>query len=194
MYFPATHAVHVPPRRPVKPILQAQLVNTVEPTSLCALSGQLKHVLDEFAAKVSEYVLTSQSIHEELPVTVLYLPAIHAEHVPPSAPVNPALQTQLVERTLALGDCESVGQARHVLAVVAATVSEYVFAGHAVHPSEPAASLYLPSTHAVHIPPSGPVNPALHRQLLESALPLGDCELLGQSTQVASSEAPVVSE
>jgi hypothetical protein len=35
-------------------------------------------------------------------------------------------------------------------------------AGHAVHAAGPVASLYFPASHAVHVPPFGPVNPALH--------------------------------
>ena len=37
-------------------------------------------------------------------------------------------------------------------------------AGHAVHAAGPVASLYLPASHAVHVPPLGPVYPALHAQ------------------------------
>ena len=34
-------------------------------------------------------------------------------------------------------------------------------AGHAVHAAGPVAFLYLPASHAVHVPPLGPVYPAL---------------------------------
>eukprot|EP00961_Rhodomonas_salina_P252429 3411955-Rhodomonas_salina.2 len=40
---------------------------------------------------------------------------------------------------------------------------EYVPATHKVHAYDPDAGLYVPSSHAVHGPPSGPEYPALHR-------------------------------
>jgi hypothetical protein len=39
------------------------------------------------------------------------------------------------------------------------------FAGHAVHACGPSQSLYFPSAHSAHGPPSGPVNPATHEQI-----------------------------
>ncbi len=41
LYFPATHASHVPPSGPVKSRLQTQLVGAVDPTADCVLLGQV---------------------------------------------------------------------------------------------------------------------------------------------------------
>ena len=152
------------------------------------------HVPAVVAAAATENVPAPQLLQSADPVISLYFPATHATHGPPPAPVNPELQTQLLANTLPLGDCESAAHGAHTLASVAPTASECVLAGHSVHGAEPGVVLYLPSAHAVHVPPSAPVNPALHRQLLASTLPLGDCALLGQLWHVAASDAPNVPE
>ncbi len=56
----------------------------------------------------AENLLAAQSEHVPVPVTVLYFPPKHAEHVPPLGPEYPVLQTQIVD---AIGDCEFDGQA-----------------------------------------------------------------------------------
>ena len=91
-------------------------------------------------------------------------------------------------------------QLRHVVATDAPTVVEYLPAAHAtqalsavapavirylpapqsVQPALPAAVLYLPAMHAVHVPPSGPEKPATHTQSVAASLPGVDCELVGQ--------------
>ena len=108
-----------------------------------------------------------QLAHAASPVTVLYFPARQAEQVPPLGPVNPGLQTQLVcavDATTA--DCELVAQS--------------------VHGAEPGAVLYFPYTHAVHVPPLGPVYPALHEQLCTTVLPLAETEFTGHCRHTAS--------
>jgi hypothetical protein len=55
-----------------------------------------------------EYLPAAQSVHVAVPVIILYFPPAHAEHVPPLGPVNPGLQTQIVN---AIGDCEFDRQA-----------------------------------------------------------------------------------
>ena len=52
---------------------------------------------------------------------------------------------------------ESARQARQVLEAVAAAAGEKVPAGQSVQVSGPGAVLYLPASHAVQSPPSGPV-------------------------------------
>ena len=68
-----------------------------------------------------------------------------------------------------------------VEAVLAAGESE--FAAQSVQASPPAASLYLPATHASHAPPSGPVYPALHMQAVEAVLAAGESDSEGHSVQ-----------
>jgi hypothetical protein len=43
--------------------------------------------------------------------------------------------------------------------------------------------LYLPASHDLHTPPSGPDHPALQVQFVVNMLPLGDMEPAGQLTQ-----------
>ena len=85
-------------------------------------------------------------MHRLEPVTFLYVPPTHAGHGPPSGPVYPMLQVQLLRMLFPV-----------------AGVNE--FAGHTVHACGPSQSLYLPSAHSAHGPPSGPVNPATHEQI-----------------------------
>ena len=49
------------------------------------------------------------------------------------------------------------------------------FAGHAVHAPAPGESLYLPVSHTVHVPPLGPVYPALHSQSSRASLAAFTC-------------------
>ena len=48
-------------------------------------------------------------------------------------------------------------------------------AGHAVHAPAPGESLCVPASHAVHVPPLGPVYPALHVQSSRASLPACTC-------------------
>jgi len=57
-------------------------------------------------------------------------------------------------------------------------------AAHAVHVALPDAVLYLPATHSEHEPPSGPVEPALHVQSVETKLPDGELEFAGHCMHV----------
>ncbi len=50
--------------------------------------------------------------------------------------------------------------------------------------------LYFPATHAVHVPPSGPVHPALQVQFVRAALPAGEVEFDGQAMHVEVDVAP----
>ena len=95
---------------------------------------------------------------------------------------------------LPAGATELAGQARQSVTADAAVVVEYVPDPQSVHAAEPLAILYLPATHPVHTPPSGPVDPALHEQAVTAVLGLGEFELAGHVTQVDSSVAPVVAE
>ena len=80
-----------------------------------------------------EYVPVPQSVHTAAPVDVLYFPATHAVQVPPSDPVEPALQVQLVTFGLPSGEPVSDGPVTHVELASAATVVEYVPAPQFVH-------------------------------------------------------------
>jgi acid stress-induced BolA-like protein IbaG/YrbA len=145
LYFPAKHAQHVPPSGPQYPALQIQAVTVVCPVAECP----------EFSLQV---------VQAAEPLSVLYLPAAHAEHRSPYAPVYPALHRQLVSSILPLAELEIEGQREHA--------------------ALPIVALYSPATHTVHVPPSGPTDPALHRQLVFRKLALGDCEFAGHTVQI----------
>ena len=103
-------------------------------------------------------MLTGQSVHTALPMIDLYLPAAHAEHAPPSGPVNPTLQVLQADSSVA-----------PVVVVNFANAQS-------VHAAEPLAILYFPATHAVHGPLFVLVNPGLqltgHAETLhEPAIP-----------------------
>jgi hypothetical protein len=93
-------------------------------TAELVFTGHDTHVDEAVAPTVTEYEPTPQSVHATLPLTVLYLPATHAVHTPPSAPVNPALQVQEVISVLETGAFEFRGHVKHVDEALAPTVVE----------------------------------------------------------------------
>ena len=99
------------------------------------------------------------------PAALLYSPAPHAVHAPPSGPRQPALQVQLLKTVLCSGELDSAGQLLQLTA--------------------PDTLLYLPAPHAVHAPPSDPDQPALQVQLLKAVLCGGELEFAGQLLQFA---------
>ena len=121
--------------------------------------GHARQAVSAVAAGVVEYVPATQAMHATEPVPTLYVPAAHVEHMP-SGPVYPGLHAVLIHAALdvlAVGEVVSAGQARHVVATVAAVVVEYFPDPQSVHAVEPVTSLYFPATHAAHGPPLGPV-------------------------------------
>jgi len=86
-----------------------------------------------------------------LPVLILYFPATHSAHVPPSSPCVPALHIQALASLLAAGAFVFTGHPTQVF-VTAATMAEYWPATQLVHIAFPGAILYLPYTHAAHVP------------------------------------------
>ena len=99
--------------------------------------------------------------------------------------VHPALQMQLVKAALPAGELEFDGQALHVELAEDPIAVEYVPAAQSLQTAEPVDALYLPASHAVHVPPSGPENPALQVQCVKEALPAGELEFDGQAVQAA---------
>ncbi len=102
---------------------------------------------------------------------------------------------QAASAEVEIGELELVGHPIQVVATVAPVVAKYVPVVQSVHIALPVAILYLPTTHAVHTPPSGPVNPRLQVQLTSALQPLHEApELSGQATQVAAFVAAGVAE
>jgi hypothetical protein len=86
-------------------------------------------------------------------------------------PVYPALHVQFQI------DVEPFAEAlvdTHAVQAEKPTLSEYVFAGHSWHADAPGTALYLPSSHAVHGSPLGPLNPTMQKQSPTFTLPSGD--------------------
>ena len=93
------------------------------PATEYEFAGQATHAADDTAATDVLYKSTPHNAQAAEPAVALYDPAAHAVHVPPSAPVWPATQTQIVD---ALRDCAFVGHRAHVLAREAPAVAENV--------------------------------------------------------------------
>ena len=125
-----------------------------------------------------EYFPARQLLHAASPDAVLYFPAAHAVHAPPSGPVDPALQAQAVASLLAAGASERVGHHWHT-SETAPTAVEYCPATQLLHAAGPDAILYVPATHTVHVPPWTPAKPALQIQSIASLLASGAYEFDG---------------
>jgi len=127
------------------------------------------------AAILAEYVPAIHEVHVCVPLEVLYVPAGHIAHVPPSGPVDPALQLQSVSSSLAGGEFDRNGHASHTFET-APIATEYLPISQLVHTASPVSTLYLLATHEVQVPPLTPVKPALHLQSICSSLAAGESE------------------
>jgi hypothetical protein len=116
-----------------------------------------------------------QLVHACDPTALLYVPATHAPHEPPSGPEYPALHLQPVA-------------SMHGVHVPPEKN------GQLVHGPEPVALFHLATSHAVQTPPSGPVKLALQVQLVSAVLVLGEVEFAGHARQVAVVVAAGVAE
>ena len=61
--------------------------------------------------------------------------------------------------------------------------SEFEFAGQPIQVVVPGDDLYVPPEHCVHVPPLGPVDPALQTQLVVTVLLAGEKEFTGHTVQ-----------
>ncbi len=66
----------------------------------------------------------------------------------------------------------------------------YVPAPQSMHTDDPVVPLYFPASHAVHVSPTGPVDPVLQVQFAKAALPGGELEFDGQALHVELDEDP----
>jgi hypothetical protein len=178
----------------VYPALHEQAATVVLETGAFAFAGHDEHVDKALAPTTVENVAVPQSVHAALPVTILYLPATHAEHVPPFAPVYPALHEQAATVVLETGAFAFAGHDEHVDKALAPTTSENVAVPQSVHAALPVTILYLPATHAVHVPPFAPVNPALHKQATTVVLETGAFAFAGHDEHVDKALAPTTAE
>jgi len=87
LYLPAIQAVHEP-AGPVYPALHSvemQAVLLELPPIEVVLAGHARQFVSIVAPTVAEYFPEAQSVHVVLAVVIVYLPATHDEHTPPSA-------------------------------------------------------------------------------------------------------------
>ena len=201
----AGHTAHGPPSGPVEPALQVHAVELVLPKNESVYIGHSRHA-DTFVAPTNtEYVPGGHAVHDAAPVA-LYFPAAHAVHVPPSGPVQPATHVHAPRVVLSAGErvlsghaeqftvppheYVSATQAPHVLLVRAPAMLECLPGTHAVHSADPGSALCVPAAHNTHVPPSGPVEPALHAHAVSSELPVSELEFVGQAEHTDAVVAP----
>ena len=144
-------------------------------------------------AEGREYVPALQCGHEKA-APVENVPAAHAEQFDAAdAQCAPAGQKQPTAPAGKTGLNPKPGPTSQALHAEAPATSEYVptsqkrhdVIGISRHARDPTTFLYLPAAHALHGPPSGPVNAALHWQLLRLVLSRSDVEFPGQLEQAA---------
>ena len=113
LYVPALHARHASPFGPVYPWLHEQLTTLPLPAGEYVKEGQSAHVSAELCPVRSEYVPCTHGEHAIEPLTPLYVPTGQAEQTPPSSPVYPTLQMQLLLFLLPGSEYANVGHIRH---------------------------------------------------------------------------------
>ena len=84
------------------------------------------HADSESAPTAVEYLPDPQKLHEAEPVLVLYVPAGHRTHGPPSFPFVPALHLHTDLLLLAGGEWDLVGHMVQVDSVIDPDDSEYL--------------------------------------------------------------------
>jgi len=119
----------------------------------------------------------------------LNVPAAHAAHCPPSAPVYPMSHVQEVCASDPAGEYECDRHTEQMLSLEALDVVEYLPAPQSVHAALPVAALNLPAAHAAHGPPSDPVQPSRHTQLVRATLPPTELAPSGHAVHAAEPEA-----
>ena len=132
------------------PALQMQSSSSLLAAAEFVPAGQFEHASELSRPVDMEYLPGAQLLHSSFPGGILYLPATHSVHGPPSGPVDPALQVHAVEIEPPGGASERAGQATHTF-VTAPTASEYVPVPQSLHSALPDASLYLPAAQFKHV-------------------------------------------
>jgi hypothetical protein len=138
------------------------------------------------AADLVEYCPAGQFMQGPAPTSFLNLPGVQAEHFP-AEPVYPASQAHSV---LPAAELELTGQAWQVSSDMAPVAVEKVPALHSEHSELPLICLYVPASHAVHAPPSGPEVPAMQMQSDKKLEPAALSEFAGHALQVPCERAP----
>jgi hypothetical protein len=87
--------------------LQVQAAKAVLCAGELEVAGHAKQVDEPF---VCEYFPLSHTLQTASPLTFLYLPATHWEHVIPLGPDQPELQVHSAKAVLCAGELEPAGQ------------------------------------------------------------------------------------
>ena len=101
---------------------------------------------------------------------------------------QPATQLHCDKALLATGEIEFAGQDAQTASVVPPCVEPNFPSEQATQPEFPVPDLYVPPKHCVHVPPSGPLDPALQMQAATAVLPAGEPEFNGHSVQTVLSK------
>ena len=87
LYFPEAHGEHTPPAGPVDPALHVQAVSAELALGEVEFDRHARQVAAVVAPAVVEYWATPQAMHAEVPIVILYLPAVQAVQVSPDGPM-----------------------------------------------------------------------------------------------------------
>ena len=181
--YPALHRQLAVPR--TLPEKAGHDVHSVDPGA--ALYVPLEQPAHSLEPGESLYLPATQASH--VPPSGPVYPALHVHRLAASLPSGesanaghawqsttapscgeylPALQRTQSDTSSWPPDVRYVpaGHSEHVDSFWAASDGEYLPAPHLAQAAEPGESLYVPAPHASHAPPSGPVYPALHWQIL----------------------------
>ena len=152
LYVPASQGEHATPSTAaVYPALQLHIeLPPVEKV----LAGHPRQVLTDVAVSALEYVFALHEVHAVDPLLDFHLPPPQGVQTVMPAPVYPARQVQI---RLPADENELLGHGEHVLASTAASSVEKDFTPHDMQAAEPVADFHVPTPHAVHSVPSGPV-------------------------------------
>ena len=175
---PATHALQAWPAR-AYPLSHRQDVMVLLPALEFEFHGQRVQSVFESDPSAARYVFTGQTVQLWSPTAFLYVPGRQSSQTHTSYSQWPALQRQASIATLAGADDELLGHRTQSPGRVRATSSWNVFRPQSTHASLPTTALYLPRSHAMHSPPLGPVQPALHEQSAAAVLAAGALESAG---------------
>ena len=122
---PALQATHSCPSPPVYPALHKQSVSREDPWLDEECAGQLLQDAADAAPTVDEYLPAMHSRHGAEPFDILKVPAMHAEHAPPSFPEYPGSHVHFMMPLLPAPELEPDGHSVHIDSEVAAMLSLY---------------------------------------------------------------------
>jgi hypothetical protein len=154
-------------------MLQVQEAKVELPVDVLEFAGQARHIDVDEAPTDVEYVPAPQSLQMTDPFDDLYFPATHVMQGPPLGPDDPMLQVQAANDEAPADELELTGQLKHM----DDDPVEYVPAPQSMQMADPVDALYFPETHAVHVLPSDPEEPALQVHAVTTVLPAGALEV-----------------